>query len=29
MMKEDPTRVFTAAVKPGRYPNTFELVDIE
>ena len=28
-MREDPDRVFKATVKPGRYPDTFELVDIE
>ncbi len=29
MLQDDPTRVFTAGVKPGRYPNTFQLVSIE
>lgn len=28
-MKNDPEKTFTATVKPGRTPNTFELVDIE
>lgn len=28
-MKQDPEREFKATVKPGRFPNTYELVSIE
>jgi hypothetical protein len=29
LMREEPQAAFKASVKPGRFPNTFELLEIE